>query len=69
MWEDETNDHRIIEMKGACKAMKSNPTPLLNAGIQIKTELTDGCLTVSWMAPVLKHWPLLKVMGSVVILF
>ena len=34
-----------MELEGAYKAIKSNPQ--LNAGIQTKGDLTDGCLIFS----------------------
>ena len=40
-----------MELEGACKAIKSNP--LLNAGIQIKADLTDGT-----QFPPFEHSPL-----------
>ena len=36
-----SSSHRIIELEGSYKAADSNP--LLNAGIQVKADLTDGC--------------------------
>ena len=41
----ESQNHRIIELEGAYKVIECNP--LLNAGIQIKADLTDGGLIFS----------------------
>ena len=41
----ERQNHGIIELKGAYKAIERNS--LLNAGIQIKANLTDGGLMFS----------------------
>ena len=38
----ESQNHRIIEIEGAYKAIESSS--LLNAGIQGKADLTHGCI-------------------------
>ena len=55
-----------MKLEGVYKAIKSNP--LLNAGFQIKADLTDSCPIFSWMPPVLQRSPAPEVIGSIVIL-
>ena len=62
----ESWNHRIIELEGAYKAIKSNP--LLIAGIQIKGDLTGGCPVFSWLPPALERSPPPKVIGSTAVL-
>ena len=55
-----------MELEGTYEAIESNP--LLNAGIQIKVYLTEGCLIFSWMCPALESSLPPEVIGSIVIL-
>ena len=53
-------------LEGAYEAIKSNL--LLNDGIQIKADLTDGCPIFFWMPPTLERSPPPKVIDSLVVL-
>ena len=60
-WQNHRNP-RKMELQGADEAMKSNPNS--KAGIQIKADLTEGCLILSngRGSPVIRHliWGILK---------